>query len=224
MGHGTDLSYRYIVTAVEESLQRLQTDHIDLYFSHFDDLNTPVEETMKAMDQLTAAGKVRHIGVSNLEPGRIEASQDISAAQSWRPYEVLQPLYNLYDREAFEKKYQLMATDYQLGVTPYYALASGFLTGKYRSEKDLGKSARGNGVKKYLNDRGLRILAALDKVSEEQKATPAQIAIAWLIHQPTITAAIASATSVEQFGELAKAATIELSMDDMGLLNGASAY
>lgn len=224
MGNGTDLSYDYILRAADESLERLQTDYIDLYLSHFDDEKTPVEETMRAMDELVRAGKVRQVGASNLSRERIEESLDASKQHHWARYNSLQPLYNLYDRQTYETKYQLLANDNKLGVTPYYSLASGFLTGKYRSEKDLSQSVRGNTAQKYLNERGLRILAGLDNVSNEHNATPAQVAIAWLIGQPTITAAIASATSREQLDELVKATQLKLSHDDMGLLAGASAY
>jgi aryl-alcohol dehydrogenase-like predicted oxidoreductase len=218
MGHGTDLSTKHITASVEDSLQRLQTDYIDLYQSHYDDLNTSPEETLTAYDKLIKQGKVRYIGASNLTRERIEESLQVSREKGLASYKTLQPLYNLYDREVFETQYRDFCLENNISVIPYYSLASGFLTGKYRSEEDLSKSARGGGIKKYLTEKGTRILQALDEVSARHEATPAQVAIAWLIAQPTVTAAIASATSVAQWEDLAKSATIELSKGDLAQL------
>lgn len=206
----TDLSSRHIIQAAEDSLKRLQTDYIDLYQSHFDDETTPVDETLEAYARLVKEGKVKFIGASNLSAVRIEKSLKISEQKNYPRYETVQPLYNLYDREKFEKEYQPLCLAHNLSAIPYYALASGFLTGKYRSEKDLNKSPRGDRVKKYLTPKGFRILDALDNVSEQYNAKPAQIAIAWLIAQPSVAAAIASATSVEQLNDLFAGANIEL--------------
>lgn len=220
-GNGPDLSAKNIIASAEKSLKRLQTDYIDLYQSHFDDGTTPVEETLGAYDQLVKSGKVRFIGTSNMSPDRIKASIEASEQKQLPRYETLQPLYNLIEREKFEKEYQPLAKQYNLGVIPYFALASGFLTGKYRSEADLGKSQRGQGIKKYLDKRGLGILAALDKVSDAHNATPAQVSIAWLISQPTITAAIASATSIEQIDDFSKAVELNLNENELKQLTEA---
>lgn len=215
IGHGTDLSSKHIIFSVENSLKRLQTDYIDLYQSHFDDLNTSPEETLSAYDKLIKEGKVRYIGASNLTKERIEESLQVSRQKGFASYKTLQPLYNLYDREIFETQYRDFCTENNISVIPYYSLASGFLTGKYRSEKDLGKSPRGGGIQKYLTEKGHRILSALDEISARHEATPAQVAIAWLIAQPTVAAAIASSTSIAQWEELARSATLKLSEADL---------
>ncbi|UYQ95126.1 aldo/keto reductase [Chitinophaga horti] len=219
-----DLSRKYIIEKVEESLQRLQTDYIDLYQSHYDDISTPVEETLEAYAELVKAGKVRYIGASNMTPERLLQSLQASQEHGYPRYESLQPQYNLYEREGFEKAFEPLCQQYGLSVIPYYSLASGFLTGKYRTEQDLNKSVRGQGLKKYLDDRGLRILEALDSVAAQYSASPAQIALAWLNAKTTIAAPIASATSVEQLEELTKAADIRL--DDLAVqqLDEASSY
>ncbi len=225
MGNGKKgLKSNYIKTAVEDSLKRLQTDYIDLYQSHFDDLDTPVSETMTAFNELINEGKVRYIGASNLSGRRIKESNDFARKNNLQPYISLQPLYNLYSREKFENGYLNLATDEELGVLPYYSLASGFLTGKYRSEKDLDKSQRGHGIKKYLDERGMNILAAMDKVAAEQHVEVSQIAIAWLLHKPVITSAIASATKEKQLDELIQATSLKLSTEQMKALDEASAY
>ena len=224
MGEGMKgLSARYMVEAVEASLQRLQTDVIDLYQSHRDDPETPQEETAEAYDRLVKAGKVRAIGASNFEPARLTSALAISEAEGLARYQSEQPLYNLYDRAGFEAGLQQVCIDNQVGVIPYYGLASGFLTGKYRSEADLAKSPRGRGVKRYLDDRGLKILAALDEVSAGHSATPAQAALAWVMAQPGLTGPIASATSVEQLDELMGSARLKLTPDDLAKLDKASA-
>jgi aryl-alcohol dehydrogenase-like predicted oxidoreductase len=223
-GQGKGLSRAWIMRQAEASLQRLQTDYIDLYQSHYDDPNTPMEETMEAYAQLVRQGKVRVIGCSNFTAERIRESLAISRRHSWPRYESLQPHYNLYERQAYESTLEPLALNEKLGVVPYYALASGFLTGKYRSQNDLAKSPRGQSVKKYLNDRGFRILQALDQVAEKRQATPAQVALAWLMARPGITAPIASATKVDQLNDLTRAAALELDNTSLELLNKASAY
>ncbi len=223
MGEGMKgLSAKYMVEAVEASLKRLQTDVIDLYQSHRDDPETPQEETAEAYERLVKAGKVRAIGASNFEPARLKSALDISAAHGWARYNSEQPLYNLYDRAGFEAGLQQVCIENDVGVIPYYGLASGFLTGKYRSEADLAKSPRGRGVKRYLDERGLRILAVLDEVGANLRATPAQVALAWVMAQPGLTAPIASATSVEQLTELMGSAALKLTDQDLARLDWAS--
>lgn len=219
-----DISKKYILQAVEASLKRLQTDYIDLYQTHFDDDVTPVEETLEAYAQLVKEGKVRVIGASNLSPARLTASLEASASHGYPRYETFQPQYNLYERAVFEKELEPLCVDHHLGVINYWALAAGFLTGKYRSEADLGKSPRGAGVKKYLDERGFRILAALDKTAAQYHSTPASVAIAWLIARPSVTAPIASATSLEQLDSLVKAAQISLGAETIRQLDEASAW
>jgi aryl-alcohol dehydrogenase-like predicted oxidoreductase len=224
MGQGRrDVSKDYILRAVEDSLRRLQTDYIDLYQEHYDDEVTPVEETMEAFALLVQQGKVRAIGASNISRARLCESQDVSIKNGWPRYEVLQPHYNLMERTEYERDYEPICKAQHLGVIPYWSLAAGFLTGKYRSEADLTKSPRGAGVKKYLNARGQRVLAALDKVAAEAGATPAQVALAWLIARPSVTAPIASATSVAQWEEIARAAELKLPADAITALDTASA-
>lgn len=223
-GQGKGLSRAWIMREAEASLKRLQTDYIDLYQSHRDDPSTPVSETLEAYAQLVKQGKVRAIGCSNFTVERTEESLAAGARHSWPRYESLQPHYNLYERAGFESGLQQLALQEKLGVIPYYSLASGFLTGKYRSLDDLSKSPRGQAVKKYLNDRGFRILQALDQVAEKLQARPAQVALAWLMARPGITAPIASATSVEQLNDLAGATRLELDRASIDLLDQASAY
>lgn len=225
MGQGKkDLSRDWILREVEESLKWLQTDYIDLYQSHWDDPATPVDETLEAYAQLMKQGKVRFIGASNLSVERLRESLEASKRRGFPRYESLQPNYNLYDRVEFETRLEPLCLQEHLGVIPYFSLASGFLTGKYRSEADLADKPRGAFVKKYLNDRGLRILAALDEVAAAHHVKAGQVAIAWLIARPSITAPIASATSVDQLRELIEATRLELTGDDMQKLNTASAY
>jgi aryl-alcohol dehydrogenase-like predicted oxidoreductase len=213
----------YIVQAVEESLRRLQVDAIDLYQSHWDDEKTPFEETLDAYARLIEQGKVRAIGASNLTPERLAQALAASAREGLPRYDTLQPLYNLYDRAAFEGPLQELCIREDIGVITYFSLAAGFLTGKYRSDADYAKSARGPGMKKYLNDRGFRILDALDDVSARIGATPPRVALAWLMARPGVTAAIASATSLEQFEELAAAMRVSLDADSVRRLDEASA-
>ena len=224
-GGKKDLSKAYILKAAEDSLRRLQIDTIDLYQSHWDDDVTPVSETMEAYAQLAQQGKVRMVGASNLSPERLQQSIDHSRQHSLPVYQTLQPEYNLYHRQRFEQEYLPICKKEGLGVLNYYALASGFLTGKYRTEADAAKSARGEGiVKTYLNERGLRILRALDEVAERTNTNPATVSLAWLIAQPTVVAPIASATSIDQLAELIKATSLQLSQEDLQQLNEASAY
>ncbi len=218
------LSKAYILREVEDSLQRLQTDYIDLYQSHIDDLATPLEETLGAYDQLIKQGKVRAIGASNYSAERLAVALKTSKEQGLPRYQCLQPHYNLYERAGYERELEPLCVKDGIGVIPYFALASGFLTGKYRSESDLSKGPRGQMVKKYLDERGFRILAALDKVAAQLHATPGKVAIAWLIARPSITAPIASATSVEQLMDLVDAANLRLDEDSIKALNEASAY
>lgn len=217
------LSRSYILRAVEDSLRRLQTDTIDLYQSHADDPETPMEETLGAYAELVKQGKVRAIGASNLTAERLSLALRVSDQRGFPRYESLQPNYNLYDRAGYETKLEPLCLEKGLGVISYYSLASGFLTGKYRSEKDLSKSARGQGVKRYLDERGFRILAALDQVAKERNSTPARVALAWLIARPGITAPIASATRLEQLNDLIEATKLELDRSSIELLNEASA-
>lgn len=220
-----DLSKGYIAKAVEDSLRRLQTDVIDLYQSHWDDENTPVEETMEAFAGLIREGKVRAIGASNLSPERLQQSINYSKKNGLPQYQSLQPEYNLYNRQQFEQQYEPICKAENLGVINYFALASGFLSGKYRTPADAAKSSRGEGiVKTYLNDRGLRIISALDSVAANHHTDAATVALAWLMAQPAITAPIASATSLTQLQELVKAAQLKLSAADIEVLTKASAY
>ncbi len=223
-GQGKGLSKTWIMRQVEGSLKRLQTDHIDLYQSHRDDPTTPIDETLEAYAQLIQQGKVRVIGCSNFTAERTNESLAASRKHGWARYESLQPHYNLYERAAYETGLEPLALQEKLGVIPYYGLASGFLTGKYRSQDDLKKSPRGQATKKYLNDRGFRILQALDQTAERYQAKPAQVALAWLMARQSITAPIASATSVEQLNELVQATTLELDREAIEKLNKASAY
>lgn len=218
------LSPAYIRRAVDASLKRLQTDHIDLYQSHDDDAETPLADTLGAFAELIKAGKVRAIGASNYSAPRLAEALDVAERQGLPRYESLQPLYNLYDRAVFEEALEPLCLERGVGVINFYALAAGFLTGKYRSEADAAKSARGaSTTKKYLNPRGLRILAALDEVARPRGATPGQVAIAWQIARPSITAPIASATSIPQLQELAAAARMSLDAEAIALLDRASA-
>jgi aryl-alcohol dehydrogenase-like predicted oxidoreductase len=210
VGWERGLSAAHIRTAVEDSLKRLQTECIDLYQSHKDDPNTPLEETLGAHAELIKAGKVRAIGASNYSAARLREALDVSARTGLPRYESLQPEYNLHDRAGYEAELEPLCRENSLGVICYYALASGFLTGKYRSEADFGKSARGQRMGKYLNERGRRILAALDEVAAQCQATPAQVALAWLIARPGLTAPIASATSQDQLKDLIAATRLRL--------------
>lgn len=220
--HPVDTSKKHILEAVNKSLQRLQTDHIDLYYTHFDDEKTPVEETLEAYDEIIKAGKVRYIAASNISPDRLEASFAASEKNGLPKYQALQPHYNLLERADYEAKYAPLADKYNLTVFPYWSLAAGFLTGKYRSEDDLGKSVRGDSVKKYLNEKGLGVLKALDQVSEKHNTTQATVSLAWLMAQPHIGAPIASATSERHLETLFEAPKLKLDQEDLQLLDKAS--
>jgi aryl-alcohol dehydrogenase-like predicted oxidoreductase len=222
MGEKPKLRAERIASAAEASLRRLGTDHIDLYYAHQDDPDTPLEETLAAFDRLVREGKVRAIGASNYTAERLGEALAISERHGLARYTVLQPEYNLIVRERFEGALQRLCLERNIGVLPYFGLASGFLTGKYRSEADFGKSPRGEGMAKYLNPQGLAVLAALDEVAAETGATQAQVALAWLAAQPGVTAPIASATSVAQLEELLPAMTLELSADQIGRLTEAA--
>jgi aryl-alcohol dehydrogenase-like predicted oxidoreductase len=218
------LSKAYITKAVEDSLKRLQTDYIDLYQSHDDDKNTPLEETMSAFTDLIKQGKVRAVGASNFSAARLQEALAVSKTNGFARYETLQPEYNLYNREDYEKELEPLCIANHIGVITFFSLASGFLTGKYRSEADLSQSARGGGVKKYLNDRGFKILKALDEVASQYKTTPASVAIAWVIARPGVTAPIASATSIKQLHDTTQAVHLKLDSGAVALLNEASSY
>jgi aryl-alcohol dehydrogenase-like predicted oxidoreductase len=225
MGDGkVGLSPAYIRQAVDASLQRLQTDRIDLYQSHDDDAGTPLADTLGAFGDLMKAGKVRAIGASNYTAPRLAEALDVSRQHGLPRYESLQPLYNLYDRAMFEDDLEQVCVEHGVGVMNFYALAAGFLTGKYRHADDAAKSPRGkNTTSKYLNARGLRILAALDEVGAELNATPAAVALAWLLARPSVTSPIASATSLAQLEQLVAAARLELPAAAIARLDAASA-
>src|SRR5690606_33579949 len=200
------------------------TDYIDLYQSHYDDPETPMEETLATYDDMIKAGKVRWIGASNMEPERLLKALTISEENNLARYQTLQPEYNLYTRNKFELEYEKICEDHQLGVINYYALASGFLSGKYRSEDDLNKSQRGGGIKNYLDDRGHTILQALDQVAGQLDTKQATVALAWLLARPTITAPIVSATNLDQLNELTQAVNLKLDAEALNLLNEASSW
>jgi aryl-alcohol dehydrogenase-like predicted oxidoreductase len=218
------LSRRWIRQALEDSLKRLQTDHIDLYQSHDDDASTPLQETLCTYAELMREGKVRAIGASNYTAPRLAEALAVSKQLGLPRYESLQPQYNPMERAGYEAELEPLIRRENLGVINFFGLARGFLTGKYRSEADLGKSVRGGGVKGYLNARGFAVLKALDEVAEAHRATPAQVALAWQIARPGITAPIASATSVAQWDELAGAARLALRSEDIAAIDRASAW
>jgi aryl-alcohol dehydrogenase-like predicted oxidoreductase len=225
MGPGEKgLAKAYIFRAVERSLKRLKTDYIDLYQSHIDDQEVSFEETLDAYAELIKQGKVRVIGASNYTADRLDRALQVSRDKGCPRYECLQPHYNLCERAEFEKGLEPLCREASLGVVPYFSLASGFLTGKYRTEQDLSKSVRGERVKKYLNDRGVRILEALDQVARRYGSTPARVALAWLLARPSVTAPIASATSIEQLNDLLEATRLELDSPAIQLLNEVSEW
>ncbi|GGF29689.1 aldo/keto reductase [Echinicola rosea] len=225
MGQGKkDISKSHITKAVEASLQRLQVETIDLYLTHWDDDHTPVEETLEAYQELICAGKINYIGASNLSPERLSASLEASNKEGLPRYEVFQPEYSLYARQEFEEGVAKICQEEGLGVISYFSLASGFLTGKYRSRVDFDKSARGGGMDKYLNPRGLRILGALDEVAAVHGTSAAAVALAWLIDSPLVTAPIASATKSSHLEAFKDALTLKLTSDETEKLQKASAY
>ncbi|RCW98368.1 MULTISPECIES: aldo/keto reductase [Kosakonia] len=217
------LSARWITQAVEDSLRRLQTDYIDLYFSHWPDSETAYDETLGAYEKLLKAGKIRAIGASNLNAEQLNESLKVADANGLPRYQVLQPEYNLYDRSSFEGALQDLTIRENIGVVTYYSLASGFLSGKYRSEKDLSQSQRGQGIAKYLNPRGFAIVEALESVAASHNVKPAEVALAWLIQQPGVTAPIASATKLAHIDSFVTAVSLNLSTDEIAALNKAGA-
>jgi aryl-alcohol dehydrogenase-like predicted oxidoreductase len=223
MGSGRTMAPAYMRKAVEDSLKRLQTDRIDLYQTHWDDPKTPLEEVLSTYSELIKAGKVRVIGASNYSAARLKEALDVSARKGLPRYESLQPQYNLVERKDYEAELGPLCRKEQIGVIPYYSLASGFLTGKYRSKSDASQSPRGSGATKYLDERGLRVLAALDEAASGHKATVAQVALAWLLAKPELTTPIASATSLPQLKELLGAVRLKLSQEDVARLDAASA-
>lgn len=224
MGEGKQgLTPRYIAQAVEASLNRLQTDRIDLYQAHKDDDKTPLEDTLAAFDSLIKQGKVRFIGASNYTGARLREALETSKRNKLAQYGTLQPHYNLVEREGYETDLAPVVAEYGLGVIPYFALAGGFLTGKYRSESDVQGKARAGIVGKYVNVRGLAVLDALDAVAGEYRSTPASVALAWLIAQPGVTSAIASATNEKQLRDLAAAGELRLDRAALEKLSAASA-
>jgi aryl-alcohol dehydrogenase-like predicted oxidoreductase len=225
LGHGKKgLAKKYILEAAEASLQRLGTDYIDLYQSHKDDESVPLEETLEAYQQLIQQGKVRVIGASNYTGARLTEAIETAQKNDLPVYQTLQPEYNLHERQKYETDLAPVAEKYSLGVIPYFSLASGFLTGKYKSKEDAKGAKREGQVGKYFDDRGERILKALEDVARETGAKQASIALAWLLAQPTITAPIASATSVDQVDSLAAAVELKLTPAQVATLTEASAY
>lgn len=220
--HGFDISKKHILKSVDESLQRLGTDHIDLYYTHFDDNVTPVEETLSAYDEIIKAGKVRYIAASNISPARLTESFELAEKNGLPKYVALQPHYNLVEREKFETEYAPLAEKYNLSVFPYWALAAGFLTGKYRFEEDFSKSPRGGGAAKYLDTKGIAVLDQLDKIAQKHTTQPATVALAWLLANPLITAPIVSATSENQLQTLFAAPNLQLDAEDLEGLSKAS--
>lgn len=225
MGQGhNDLSPAWIEKAVEDSLRRLQTDYIDLYQTHWPDPNTPQEETLRALDRLVQTGKVRAIGTSNHSAEQVAEALAVSEREGLAAYATLQPHYNLYSRATFEGPLQDLAVEKGLGVITYFSLESGFLTGKYKTADQIVGAKREDMLKGKFDERGVRILAVLDAVAQRNEATPAQVALAWLLAQPGVTAPIVSATTIEQLADTLKAATLELSAEDVAELTEASVY
>ena len=216
--HGFDTSKKHILKSVDESLKRLGTDYIDMYYTHFDDKVTPVEETLWAYDEIIKAGKVRYIAASNISTERLIESFEAAEKNNLPKYAALQPHYNLVERD-FETTYAPLAEKYGLSVFPYWSLAAGFLTGKYRTEEDFDKTSRGGGIKKYFNENGKAALAALDTVSAKHNSEPATVALAWLLANPLITAPIVSATSNKQLQTIFDAPKLALDQEDLELLN-----
>jgi aryl-alcohol dehydrogenase-like predicted oxidoreductase len=225
MGQGkTDVTKKYLLKAAEDSLKRLQTDCIDLYQTHKDDESVPVEEALEAYAQLIKEGKIKYVGASNFSAERLSQALEASKKNNLPRYETLQPLYNLCDREVFEKELEPLCVKNTIGVINYYSLAAGFLTGKYRTKADLSQSARGAKVSNYMNERCAGILKAVDKVAAKHKTKNATVAVAWLLKRPSISTPIASATSLEQLDAILNAVKINLDNEDLSLLNTASEW
>lgn len=223
MGDGKKgLKKEYIFKAVEDSLKRLKTDYLDLYQTHFDDVSTPVQEALEAYDELVKQGKIRWIGASNMSVERLKESLAVSTKNNLPSYQTFQPHYNLYARQEYENEIEPICLEHNLGVITYYSLESGFLTGKYRSKEDLGKSPRGGGMEKYFNERGFKILDALDTVAKQYNTTQAAVALSWLIQRPSVTAPIVSATSLSQLDSIIKAPELNLDTNAIQLLTSAS--
>lgn len=220
--HEMDNSREHILKTVEKSLERLQTDYIDLYYLHYDDGKTPVSEILGTFDELVKAGKVKHIAVSNISPERLKESLEYSDKNNLAKYQVFQPLYNLVERQDYETNYAPIVAEHNLTVFPYYALAAGFLTGKYRSEADFNKSPRGQGAAKYLNEQGLNILNALDEIAKKHNTVPAAVSLAWLFAQPNVGGPVASATSKAQLDEILSSTALNLDEADLALLDNVS--
>lgn len=218
------LSAANIEAAVEDSLKRLGTDYIDVYFAHIDDENVPLEETLTAFDKLVKAGKVRALGASNYSAERLRQALEIAKEQGLARYEVMQPLYNLHDRKDFESELAALAQEQEVGMVSYFSLASGFLTGKYRRREDLKNSARGDFMQNYFSERGERVLQALTAVADEMSVRPAQVALAWLLTRPCVTAPIASATNVAQLDEILGSVDVSLPDALLTRLDEASQY
>jgi aryl-alcohol dehydrogenase-like predicted oxidoreductase len=224
MGEGKKgLKAAYIRQAIDDSLQRLQTDYVDLYQAHKDDQETPLEETLEAFDDLVKQGKVRYIGASNYSGARLAEALEVSRSHGLASYISLQPHYNLVERQPYETELLPVVTKYQLGVIPYFSLAAGFLTGKYRNQHDAEKAKRGAMVQKYLNEWGFGVISALDEVAQAKRSTPARVALAWLLAQPGVTAPIASATNEKQLTDLVEATKLTLDDESIQVLNAASA-
>ena len=222
--HAFDISKKHILKSADESLKRLGVEQIDLYYTHFDDNKTPIEETLSAYQELINAGKIKHIAASNLTPERLMQSFHIAEQNNLPKYVALQPHYNLIERENFESNYAPLVSQFNLSVFSYWSLASGFLTGKYRSKDDLSKSQRGGAVEKYLTDKGLTLLGALDIVAKKHDTSLATVALAWLINNPLNISPIVSATNENQLKEIADAPNLTLDDQDMAVLNNASQY
>lgn len=220
--HGFDVSKKHILKSVDESLQRLGTDYIDLYYTHFDDNITPIEETLSAYDEIVKAGKVRYIAASNVSPERLIESFEVAEKNNFPKYVALQPHYNLVERDNFETKYAPLVEQYNLSVFPYWSLAAGFLTGKYKTESDFEKTARGAGIKKYFDEKGKNVLTVLEAIADKHNSAPATVSLAWLLSNPLITAPIVSATSQNQLKTLFDAPQLILDKEDLELLNKAS--
>mgnify|MGYP000890001676 FL=1 len=220
--HGFDVSKKHILKSVDESLQRLGTDYIDLYYTHFDDNVTPIEETLSAYDEIVKAGKVRYIAASNVSPERLIESFEVAEKNNFPKYVALQPHYNLVERENFETKYASLVDKYDLSVFPYWSLAAGFLTGKYKTDADFEKTTRGAGIKKYFDEKGKNVLTVLETIADKHNSAPATVSLAWLLANPLITAPIVSATSQNQLKTLFDAPQLELDQEDLELLNRAS--